>query len=111
MTNREKAIELREKGYTLKAIAYELNLTISTISRILNIQDSPIDTSEFIGISWDKYARRYIVRLRNELIGRYKSINDAVYFRNKKAISLWGYNKAVRDGYIHDPITLKKMEN
>lgn len=107
----DKAKELREQGLTQAEIAKELNVSVPTVSRLLNAQDSPMDTSRFPGITWDRYARRYVVRLNGVFVGRYNNINDAVYYRNKTASELWGYSQAARKGYIHDPITLLKVED
>lgn len=107
----KKARELYEQKWTSQEIARELDVTPATVSRLLKAQESPVDISGFKCISWDRYARRFVVRIKGEFVGRYSDIHDAVYYRNKKASELFGYTRAARDGYINDPFTLERIKD
>jgi len=109
-TRKEHIEQLKQQGFTQKQIAEQLSLNPATVSRILSARDSPVDLSEYPGIHWDRYTRKYIVQVKGKIYGRYSDFSDAIYYRNKAAIQAWGFKEATRRGYILDPVTLMREE-
>jgi hypothetical protein len=105
MTKAQQIKDLKEQGLTHKQIAEQLDVSVGYVSQVVNWHDPPVDLSkpQFKGISWDRNQKKYTVRVHGMFIGRYKEIDDAIHFRNKAAISLWGFEEADRRGYYYPP--------
>ena len=107
--NRNESIKsMYFMGYSLDQIAKEFDLSKTHIYNIVKESESPT-SRKYKGISWDKYSRAFLVRVKGQYIGKYKSLEDAIYYRNKAAISLLGMKKALESGWINDPVSFNKV--